>query len=188
MACSHSPTCPLFPQFQLNSTLRSWKIMYCDSDARSKNCQRFKRSESGQTVPLNLLPNGTMLDVGTSPASGCAPVVVPAAAATATRPSAPAVPVSVVAQPLAAARVTPAPVVAPAAPVFAASPTAPASVAARAAPRPAAAPAAAPTVIRPTAPVLDSARATAASTPNAATPPAAARARSILDRILGRKG
>jgi hypothetical protein len=58
MACSHIPTCPLFKHFQSNATLRSWKLMYCDSDKRSQNCERFKRSEAGETVPPNMLPNG----------------------------------------------------------------------------------------------------------------------------------
>jgi hypothetical protein len=61
MACSHIPTCPLFKHFQSNATLRSWKLMYCDSDLRSKNCERFKRSEGGETVAPNLLPNGKMI-------------------------------------------------------------------------------------------------------------------------------
>ena len=63
MACKHVPTCPLFGIFQQNNTLRSWKVMYCDSDTRSKNCERFKLSESGLKAPANMLPNGKLLDV-----------------------------------------------------------------------------------------------------------------------------
>jgi hypothetical protein len=58
MACSHIPTCPLFKHFQSNATLRSWKLMYCDSDRRSQNCERFKRAQNGEPVAPNLLPNG----------------------------------------------------------------------------------------------------------------------------------
>ena len=58
MACSHIPTCPLFKHFQSNATLRSWKLMYCDSDKRSRNCERYKRSDAGELVPPNMLPNG----------------------------------------------------------------------------------------------------------------------------------
>ena len=63
MACSHIPTCPLFAKLDQNQTLRSWKVMFCDSDTRSKNCERFKLSQSGQKAPLNMLPNGKLLNV-----------------------------------------------------------------------------------------------------------------------------
>jgi hypothetical protein len=171
MACSHSTSCPLFAQFQLNTTLRSWKIMYCDSDTRSRNCHRFKLSESGHAVPLNLLPNGTMLDIDAGASAGqCGPATVPATPA----PS--------VGQPVRAPAPEPALAVAERA--------VPDRVAATPKPTPAApAPAAAAAVSPHLQPAAARQRITPTSVPPAMSPaPAAnARARSLLDRILGRK-
>lgn len=166
MACSHSQSCPLFAQFQLNTTLRSWKIMYCDSDTRSRTCQRFKLSESGHTVPLNLLPNGTMLDVGPTldVGGGCGP----AAPASAPQP-APAV-----ATAAAAAPATTSPMTTPRTP--AATPPAPAVAV-----RPAT-----PTPLRPepaAAPVQHS----AAQAAKPVAPPPSLRRRSVLERIFGKR-
>jgi hypothetical protein len=63
MACSHVPTCPLFKHFESNGTLPSWKVMFCDSDTRSKSCERFKLAESGQKVPSDMLPNGKRVEL-----------------------------------------------------------------------------------------------------------------------------
>jgi hypothetical protein len=163
MACSHSTSCPLFAQFQLDSTLRSWKIMYCDSDTRSRNCHRFKLSESGHTVPLNLLPNGTMLDIDVGSSAGqCGPARAPATPAPAIkeRVSAPSrEPAVAVAERVAPAAAAPAPAVRSAS-------THPPAVPQRVAP----------TAAAPAMPAQPGA------------PAAAQRARSILDRLLGRKG
>jgi len=163
MACSHSQSCPLFAQFQLNTTLRSWKIMYCDSDTRSRNCQRFKLSESGHTVPLNLLPNGTMLDVGTAAgvSGACGPATPAHSPAVAPRPAV-AVATAAPEQPAAVVSAVPTPA-APAAPVRTVTPA-----------------------------VAHPATASAPAQPSAAeiasiAPPPAARSRSILERIFGKR-
>jgi hypothetical protein len=166
MACSHSQSCPLFAQFQLNTTLRSWKIMYCDSDTRSRNCQRFKLSESGHTVPLNLLPNGTMLDVGSGPSVGgeCGP----AAPATARQPARAVATVAAGAAATASPVTTPStPAATPAAPAVAVRPVTPPAVR----PQPAGAPA----------------RPSAAEIAKSVAPPPSARPRSILERIFGKR-
>lgn len=159
MACGHSTSCPLFAQFQLNSTLRSWKIMYCDSDSRSRNCHRFKLSESGHTVPLNLLPNGTMLDIDAGSSAGqCGPAAVPAQAAPTVR-----------------ARVS------------APAPEPAVAVAQRPAPLPAAvAPKATPAAAAPHRVATTPAAAPAMPLPPSAPPPVS-RGRSLLDRLLGRR-
>jgi hypothetical protein len=164
MACSHSQSCPLFAQFQLNTTLRSWKIMYCDSDTRSRNCQRFKLSESGHTVPVNLLPNGTMLDLGTGPSvSGeCGPSAPLPAPAAAPRPA-----VAVAAAATATPAGATAPVVTSAAPAATVRPATPHA----AQPEPASAPA----------------RPSAAEIAKSIAPPPIARPRSILERIFGKR-
>ena len=59
MACSHSATCPLHPY--LNHSLGAWRDHFCDSDAGWLDCARYKRSLSGESMPLALLPNGKMV-------------------------------------------------------------------------------------------------------------------------------
>jgi hypothetical protein len=59
--CPHKPTCALFPLFSRENLLRNWQIAYCDGNYG--DCARFQRSTSGDVVPDNLLPNGTLLPV-----------------------------------------------------------------------------------------------------------------------------
>ena len=59
MACSHAATCPLHPY--LNHSLSAWRDHFCDSDAGWLDCARYRRSLSGESMPLALLPNGKMV-------------------------------------------------------------------------------------------------------------------------------
>lgn len=59
MACSHTVRCELFAQFALNPALGIWQQHYCDGDYT--RCARYQISLKGQTVPLNLLPNGQQI-------------------------------------------------------------------------------------------------------------------------------
>ena len=59
--CTHCDTCDLFPQFALNPALQVWQTHYCHSDY--ERCIRFQMSCRNETVPLNLLPNGTKVDL-----------------------------------------------------------------------------------------------------------------------------
>ncbi|MBI4821800.1 MAG: hypothetical protein HY791_36405 [Deltaproteobacteria bacterium] len=61
--CAHQTNCEMFNQFELDSTLRIWKIRYCESDERHSTCERFKQSSKGMRVSPLLLPNGKMLSV-----------------------------------------------------------------------------------------------------------------------------
>ena len=61
MACSHTTTCPLFPLISVNSALKVWKTFYCEG--KYNNCARYNLSKSGQSVPVNLLPNGKSLSM-----------------------------------------------------------------------------------------------------------------------------
>lgn len=65
MACPHVESCALYPHFKLQSLLQVWKINYCEGDF--SRCERFKLSCSGDKVPLNLLPNGKLLDIKLPP-------------------------------------------------------------------------------------------------------------------------
>lgn len=61
MECTHSKSCELFAQFALNPALKVWQVHYCDADQHAR-CARYQMSLSGQTVPLNLLPNGKIVE------------------------------------------------------------------------------------------------------------------------------
>jgi hypothetical protein len=54
--CPHAGTCRLYPRMKLQALLNVWKSMYCDSAYQT--CARFMRSELGERVGDDLLPNG----------------------------------------------------------------------------------------------------------------------------------
>lgn len=59
MACLHKDSCELFRLIQGSGALAIWKKHYCDGDFQS--CQRYQSALDGKKIPLNLLPNGTMI-------------------------------------------------------------------------------------------------------------------------------
>ena len=61
MECTHAKSCELFAQFALNPALKIWQVHYCHSEKHT-SCARYNLSLQGQTVPLNLLPNGKAVD------------------------------------------------------------------------------------------------------------------------------
>jgi hypothetical protein len=61
MECTHSKSCELFAQFALNPALKVWQIHYCEGDQHAR-CARYQMSLAGQVVPLNLLPNGKIVE------------------------------------------------------------------------------------------------------------------------------
>ncbi len=61
MSCPNQRTCPLFPLFKVDSLLAVWKTYFCESSF--EQCERFKRSSTGQSVPDTLLPNGNSLSL-----------------------------------------------------------------------------------------------------------------------------
>lgn len=65
MSCSHVKNCELFVQFALNPALDVWKDHFCEGTHHSV-CARYQRSNTGQAVPLTLLPNGNMVSVTVS--------------------------------------------------------------------------------------------------------------------------
>ncbi len=84
MACSHIPSCTMFPLISVNSALKVWKAFYCEG--KWTECARYKESLAGKSAAPNLLPNGKMLEldklVATSPAKPAAGAMSDAAAAT----------------------------------------------------------------------------------------------------------
>ena len=63
MACAHTPTCPLFKLFISKAILRFWVKVYCEGECSWERCVRFQRTEHGEVIPDNLLPNGDSLKV-----------------------------------------------------------------------------------------------------------------------------
>ena len=61
MACTHTEHCELFAQFALNPALQVWQSHYCQGDFN--RCVRFQMSLRGESVPLNLLPNGSRVEM-----------------------------------------------------------------------------------------------------------------------------
>lgn len=61
MACTHCDSCDLFPQFALNPALQVWQSHYCQGD--HERCVRFQMSCRKESVPLNMLPNGSKVEV-----------------------------------------------------------------------------------------------------------------------------
>ncbi len=59
MACSHTQSCQLYPQFAADPGLKLWQQHYCESDYAK--CARYQIALSGTTIPLTLLPNGKQL-------------------------------------------------------------------------------------------------------------------------------
>ena len=65
MSCPNARGCPLFPLFQMKSSLSVWQTHYCD--AAYDTCERYKLATSGVRVPPNLLPNGRSLEIAPPP-------------------------------------------------------------------------------------------------------------------------
>ena len=61
MSCTHSSTCELYTQFALNPALQVWQLHYCQ--AEFQRCVRFQMSLRKELVPLNLLPNGSKVEL-----------------------------------------------------------------------------------------------------------------------------
>jgi hypothetical protein len=57
--CTHLATCPMFNMFESEISGRVFKTLYCHGNWQT--CHRYQRSESGQSVPANMLPNGKVL-------------------------------------------------------------------------------------------------------------------------------
>jgi hypothetical protein len=60
--CPHLEGCSLYPLFNLETSLRVWQTLYCRG--KFTKCARFQQSSGGGCVPPNLLPDGTLLEVG----------------------------------------------------------------------------------------------------------------------------
>ena len=61
MKCTHCEHCELFPQFALNPALQVWQTHYCHGEY--ERCIRYQMSCRNEVVPLNLLPNGSKVEI-----------------------------------------------------------------------------------------------------------------------------
>lgn len=57
--CAHINKCPLFPLFRVSHFLKVWRMNYCEGGF--ERCHRLQRAGAGEPVPLNLLPDGSLL-------------------------------------------------------------------------------------------------------------------------------
>ena len=57
--CPHATHCEMFGLFGMQSALEIWKISFCEGDFPS--CERYRRAQAGQPVPLHLMPSGALL-------------------------------------------------------------------------------------------------------------------------------
>jgi hypothetical protein len=60
-SCPRVVTCPLFAQFKVKSSLKVWQAFFCEG--AFDRCERYQLAVQDRPVPLNLLPNGRLLDV-----------------------------------------------------------------------------------------------------------------------------
>lgn len=60
--CSHVDSCEMYKLLKLSGSLKIWQARYCFS-AQHTECARFKLSLTGKPVPINLMPNGALLQV-----------------------------------------------------------------------------------------------------------------------------
>jgi hypothetical protein len=51
----------MYSLFRLAGTLATWKINYCSADYA--RCERYKLSSLGRPVAVNLMPNGSLLQI-----------------------------------------------------------------------------------------------------------------------------
>jgi len=61
MACTHCEHCELYTQFALNPALQVWQQHYCQGEYA--RCVRFQKSLRKESVPLNMLPNGKVVEL-----------------------------------------------------------------------------------------------------------------------------
>jgi len=59
--CARQDVCPLFTVLAMGPALPLWRALYCDE--KPERCERLRRTQTGETPPLNLLPNGKLLNL-----------------------------------------------------------------------------------------------------------------------------
>ena len=59
-SCPHMKGCEMYSIFEFSETLSVWKTRYCTGNY--ERCVRHERSLRGQPVPVNMLPNGHILE------------------------------------------------------------------------------------------------------------------------------
>jgi hypothetical protein len=68
MPCSHMDDCQVYKL--MPAGLQLWKTLYCQNEEKYPQCARFQMASKGETIPLNLLPNGKLLYVKKDPQKG----------------------------------------------------------------------------------------------------------------------
>jgi hypothetical protein len=63
MSCPNKERCPLYPHFQMESSLDFWKLRYCNTDSKYESCKRWEMANAGTMPDPLMLPNGEHLEV-----------------------------------------------------------------------------------------------------------------------------
>jgi hypothetical protein len=58
--CKNLEMCPIFKQFKVQGLANVWIRLYCKGSSQS-DCVRKQKKEAGEEVPLNMLPDGSLL-------------------------------------------------------------------------------------------------------------------------------
>jgi hypothetical protein len=61
MPCPKVTMCPLYPELEMQSALKIWQTLFCQTDSKFESCARFKMAASGQRPHPRMLPNGKQL-------------------------------------------------------------------------------------------------------------------------------
>lgn len=59
--CPQLDSCPMFRLLTVAGTGEVWKMNYCESTF--ERCERYKRTQAGESVPLEMMPNGKILKI-----------------------------------------------------------------------------------------------------------------------------
>jgi hypothetical protein len=60
-ACNRTSICPLFTVPAMSRALPLWRGRYCDE--KPELCHRLRLLNSGAIPPINMLPNGKLLEI-----------------------------------------------------------------------------------------------------------------------------
>lgn len=66
--CPQMDGCEMYDIFHHTGTLGAWRALYCLRDFQG--CARFERAQKGQPIPINLMPNGTLLKTSRAQGGG----------------------------------------------------------------------------------------------------------------------
>jgi len=64
MSCKWYSICPLRNLEKQGKISDKWKNKYCKTKNNWKNCKRYKLEQKGKSHPDNMMPDGSIIDIG----------------------------------------------------------------------------------------------------------------------------